>query len=78
MHINKQILFKRIKILFLPCNLLAALAAFFLLVPFITLNNTNVVIRGQVKYGSSHVYDQFDVTSRHGARLFFLLMCACI
>jgi len=32
MHIDKQILFKRIKILlFLPCTLLAALAAFFYL-----------------------------------------------
>ena len=36
---------------------------------FITFNNTNVGISGQVKKGSSHVYDQFDVTSRHRARL---------
>jgi len=31
MHSDKQILFKRINILFLPCTLLVALAAFFYL-----------------------------------------------
>ena len=43
MHIDKQILFKRIKILFLPCTLLAALAAFFYLLFVHTVHCANTL-----------------------------------